>query len=328
MSTPFYKKFHSIFPGGRRGLLLLQKPLFLVGAEAENTGHRRQPKGEGPKPEGQLGADGVDQPRKEGAADHPHRLDGVEDTRELAAGLAGGGVAGDQGLLHGDVHHVKEVEDDVGGDEGGGPRHQADGHQGRRAEAKDRDDAAAHVGLSRQPDVDRQVDEQADDADGRLDDAVVGGGEAQLRLNVVVEGVVVVDGGKVGEEDRRQKEAQRGGHPLPHGDECLQGVEALLGGVRRYLGQLLGHQQGHQNGDQGDAAHLQGKVPKDRALADHPAQQVADGSSDTLICKDFKQQAVWNPSIQNMNSGNAVFNGVNAVLKLWKHTASQASAVY
>ena len=53
-----------------------------------------------------------------------------------------------------------------------------------------------------------------------------------------------------------------------------------------------------------------------------------DGSTDTTVGKDLQKQAMRNASVQDMDTGYAIFNRVDAVLQLRQHAAAQASAVY
>ena len=55
---------------------------------------------------------------------------------------------------------------------------------------------------------------------------------------------------------------------------------------------------------------------------------LGDCGTDTTVSKDFQKQTVCNTAVQNMYPGYAVLDGINAVLQLRQHAASQASAVH
>ena len=48
-------------------------------------------------------------------------------------------------------------------------------------------------------------------------------------------------------------------------------------------------------------------------------------STDSAIGEDFQKQTMCDSSIENMHTGYSVFNGINAVIQLWKHTAADIS---
>ena len=51
-----------------------------------------------------------------------------------------------------------------------------------------------------------------------------------------------------------------------------------------------------------------------------------DGCADTAICKDFKQQAVSDTSVQDMYTGYAILQRLDAIRQLRKHTTGCRSA--
>ena len=48
-------------------------------------------------------------------------------------------------------------------------------------------------------------------------------------------------------------------------------------------------------------------------------------STDSAIGEDFQKQTMCDSSIENMHTGYSVFNGINAVIQLWKHTTADIS---